>query len=209
MTIRDLRSSDVDWEFSKRILSQYPRMVVRKLFPTVGRSDGVMVGIRAKLGALTAGSTSASVEDAPKFGSTGASEVMLKVTDWSPGQLQRRMVLMRDACQGRHSFNGPKTLALRRLLQRAICHGQVTMVVMPVSPFYRKEFLTLQVTEKFEEALVKLQQEYLQIKLIRLDHIPALDDNNMYSDLVHLNMYGQKIATAGFLDRMGEYTGPQ
>ncbi|MGD0236928.1 MAG: hypothetical protein ABSC55_20645 [Syntrophorhabdales bacterium] len=157
MAIRDLRSSDVDGEFSRRVLSQYPLMVVRKLFPTVGRSDGVMVGIREKLRALTGGSTSADVGDAPKFGSTGASEVTLKVTDWSPGQLQRRIVLMRDACQGKHSFNGPKALALRRLLQRAIGQGQVTMVVMPVSPFYRKEFLSPHVTEEFEGVLVKLQ----------------------------------------------------
>ena len=48
-TLRDLRQCGADWQFSKRMLSQYPAMLVRKLFPTVGRSDGVMVGIRAKL----------------------------------------------------------------------------------------------------------------------------------------------------------------
>lgn len=209
MTIRDLRSSGADWELSKRILSQYPQMVVRKLFPTVGRSDGVMVGIRAKLRALAGGSASADEGDAPKFGSAGASEVTLKVTDWSPGQLQRRMLLMREACQGKHSFHGPKALALRRLLQRATSRGQVIVLAMPVSPFYRKEFLTSHVAEEFEEALVKLQQEYPQIKLIRLDRIPALDDNNMYADFVHLNMYGEKIATVAFLGRLRGYTGSQ
>jgi hypothetical protein len=209
MTIRDLRNTGADWGFSKRILSQYLQMVVRKLFPTVGRSDGVMVGIRAKLRAFTGGPASADDGEAPKFGSTGASEVTLRVTDWSPGQLQRRVLLMREACQGKHSFYGPKALALRRLLQRATFRGQVTVVVMPVSPFYRKEFLTARVTEELEDALAKLQKGYPQIKLIRLDRLPALDDNSMYSDLVHLNVYGEKIATAAFLDRIREYRARQ
>ena len=199
-TIRDLQASGVDWELCKRTLKQYPQMVVRKLFPTVGRSDGVMVGIRAKLQQITSGSKNPYVDDTPKLGAAGESKVTLKVTDWSPGQLQRRMLLMRESCEGKHSFNGPKAFALRRLLQRATRRGEVTMVVMPVSPFYRKEFLSPSVREEFEEALVKLQTEYPQIRLVRLDRISALDDNNMYGDLVHLNMYGEKIATAAFLD---------
>jgi hypothetical protein len=209
MAIRDLWSSDVDWELSRRILDQYPLMVVRMLFPTVGRSDGLLVGIRKKLRTLRGDPTSTDVDDAPKFGSTGALEITEKVTDWSPGRLQRRMVLMREACQRKYSFNGPKALALRRLLRRATSQGQVTMAVVPVSPFYQKEFLSPHVKEEFERVLVKLQHEYPQMKLIRLDSISTLDDNNMYYDLLHLNMYGEKIASAAFLDRMREYTGPQ
>jgi len=209
MAIRDLWNSDVDRELSKRILGQYPLMVVRTLFPTVGRSDGLLVGIRAKFLALGGGPASADVGDAPKFGSTAASEITEKVSDWSPGRLQRRMVLMHEACQSKYSFNGPKALALRRLLRRAASQGQVTMAVMPVSPFYQKEFLSPYVKEEFERVLAKLQHEYPQIKLIRLDSISTLDDNKMYYDLVHLNMYGQKIASAVFLDRMREYTSRQ
>ena len=45
-TVRDLRSSEVDWDLSRRVLSQYPQSYVRVLFPTVGESDAVLVGAR-------------------------------------------------------------------------------------------------------------------------------------------------------------------
>jgi hypothetical protein len=76
------------------------------------------------------------------------------------------------------------------------------MIVMPVSPIYQKEFLTPQVMQDFEDALADLQHRSPKTKLVRLDHLPDLDDDATFSDLVHLNMYGQRIATAAFLSRL-------
>lgn len=201
-TIRDLRRSDLDWQQCKRILSQYPRMFVRKLFPSVGRSDGIMVGVRAKLQKLTGSSSGMDAGEAPKFGGTGKSEVKERITDWSEARLQRRLVLMRGTCQGKHSFNGPKKLALVRLLRQAAAQGQVVLVVMPVSPIYHHEFLTSAVMREFEEALTDIQRQCPAAKLVRLDQVAALDDNGLFSDTVHLNMYGQQIATESFVSQL-------
>ncbi|HEY8037327.1 MAG TPA: hypothetical protein VIF37_17235 [Methylobacter sp.] len=201
-TIRDLQYCGPDRQLCKRILSQYPQMFVRRLFPTVGRSDGVMVGIRAKFNELASGVAGMKEIDAPKLGTTKASEVVEKVSDWSPARMQRRLVLMRTGFQGKHWFNGTKKAALGRLLVQSEHQGPVIMVVMPVSPIYQKEFLAPQVRQEFEETLAELQHLSPQTKLIRLDRLPALEDDRLFSDLVHLNMYGQRIATAAFLTQL-------
>lgn len=200
-SIEELQYCGSDQQLCKRILSQYPQMFVRKLFPTVGRSDGVMVGIRAKLHELASGA-SMEVIDAPKLSSTRASDVVVKLSDWSPARLQRRLVLMRTGFQGKHRFHGPKKVALERLLERAGQQGHVVMVVMPVSPIYQKEFLPPRVMQEFEDALTDLQHSSPQTRLVRLDHLPDLDDDATFSDLVHLNIYGQRIATAAFLTQL-------
>ena len=205
--LRDLWRTDADWQFCKRIISQYPMMVVRKIFPTVGRSDGVMTGVRDWLQKLVQGQSSVDSGDVRKFGSTGASEVKERLSDWPPSRLQRRLVLMRSACQGRHTFNGPKKLALTRLLQQARHHGAVTCVVMPVSPIYQKEFLTPKVRQDFEAVLAELQQQSPRAMLIRLDQLPEFQDNALFSDFVHLNSYGQQIATAAFLSQLKKPAG--
>jgi hypothetical protein len=199
--IRDLQYCGPDRQLCKRILSQYPQTFVRKLFPTVGRSDGVMIGIRAIFNRLANGAAIADVDDAPKFGSTSASEVVQKVADWPQARLQRRLVLMRTGFQGKHWFNGPKNMALARLLEGTGHQGEVVMVVMPVSQIYRKEFLPSQVTQEFEAALAELQRRNPQVMLVRLDQLRDLDNDDMFSDLVHLNMYGQRIATAALLNQ--------
>src|SRR5689334_22217741 len=51
-TMQDLWNSKSDWAFCKRVLSAYPLRYVRLLFPTVGRSQGVMAGLRDKTKAL-------------------------------------------------------------------------------------------------------------------------------------------------------------
>ena len=208
-TIRDLLRCRLDWDLRGRVLNQYPQKFLRKLFPVVGRSDGVMVGVRAKILTLASGSSRADEGDAIRFGPAGALEVTEKVSDWSPGRLQRRLVLLRDACQSKHFFNGPKRMALQRLLRRAVCQGRVTMVVMPVSPVYQKEFLTASAAQDFEETLADLQHQYPQVESVRLDRISALDDNRMFRDFVHLNAYGQRIATLALISRLRTLTSPQ
>ena len=200
VTFQDLWQCGVDWQFRKRILSQYVTMFVRKVFPTVGRSDGVMTGVREKLEQIVGGAAHTEEGEGPKFGAYDNTQSKDKVTDWSPGHLLRRLALMRTACQGKHLFSGPKKLALERLLQQGGRQGEVTLVVMPVSPIYRKEFLSPRVLREFEGELDEMQQRCPQTRLIRLDQIPALQDNNMFRDFVHLNMFGDQIATAVFLD---------
>lgn len=201
-TAQDLWRSGADWQFSKRILSQYAVMLVRKLFPTVGRSDGVMAGIRDAAQEAIYGRSKMESTDDPKFGPANMSEVNDRLTDWSPARLQRRLVLMRMKCQGKHAFNGLKKMALIRLLQRASQNGQVVVLVVPVSPIYQKEFLTPTIAREFEETVAEIQSCCAQTRLIRLDHVTALDDNNLFGDLVHLNTNGQRIATAALVDQM-------
>jgi len=199
-TLRDLRQSGADWQFSKRMLSQYPVMLVRKLFPTVGRSDGVMVGIRAKLLKLIGQSVDAGA--APKFGGTAKSDIQERVSDWDEARTQRRLVLLRAACQGKQSFDGPKSLAFLRLLHRAERHSEVILVVVPQPPIYRDALLPPAAMRQFDDELSQLQRECRQLHVVRLDRLPTLDHNELFYDDVHLNMYGQQIATAAFQARL-------
>ena len=201
-TVQDLWRCGADWQFCKRILSQYPVMVLRKLFPTVGRSDGVLTGIRDVLQEAAFGRSKMETSDNPKFGPANTSETKEKLTDWSPARLQRRLVLMRTTCQGKHSFHGPKKLALTRLLQQASHQGQVVLIVVPVSPIYQKEFLTPIAAQELEETIAEVQHCCPQTRLIRLDQLAALEDNDVFRDLVHLNTKGQQIATPALLEQL-------
>jgi hypothetical protein len=200
-TLGDLWQCQVDWEFRKRILSQYAMMCVRKFFPTVGRSDGVMTGVRDKIMRMLGRSLDGVDGDAPKFGFTDNITSQEKVTTWSAGHQLRRLTLMRIACQGKHSYNGPKKLALARLLEQADRQGEVLLIVMPVSPIYHKEFLGKSEIEEFETELADMQKGRPKLKVVRLDQIPSLRNDEMYRDFVHLNMFGNQIATAAFLNR--------
>ena len=200
--IGDLRRVGADWPFCKRILSQYPVVLIRKLFPTVGRSDGVMTGIRDWLQAMMQRPGSARSSERVGFATSDESLLRQRLSDWFPARLQRRLVLMRSACQGRHAFNGPKKMALTRLVEQAGHQGAVTLVVVPVSPTYQKEFLTSKVREEFEAALAELKQLCPRARLVRLDQLPTLWDNGLFSDIVHLNLYGRQIATAAFFNQL-------
>jgi hypothetical protein len=201
-TIRDLRLSGAEWPFSRRILDQYPVMFIRQLFPTVGRSDGVMVGLRSKIQRVFGRTVAAG--DAPKFAATGKSEIAERLSDWDEARLERRLVLMQTAVEGKHPFNGPKKLALSRILQRAEKQGPVVFLVLPNSPAYRQALMTTAETQEFENELSDLQRLNPQTPMVRLDQFPDLDHNAYYYDLVHLNMYGQQIATDTFLTRLKE-----
>jgi hypothetical protein len=201
-TIGDLRKSDLDWQQWKRILSQYPRMLVRKLFPSVGRSDGILVGFRAKLQKLMGRSADRDAGEAPKLVDTGKSEIKERISDWSEARLQRRLVLLRGTCQGKQSFDGPKKAALVRLLQQAEKQGPAMLVVMPVPPIYHREFLGPAVIREFEDTLADVQRLCPAAKLVRLDRVAALDNNELFYDPVHLNMYGQQIATESFMGQL-------
>jgi hypothetical protein len=196
-TIADLRVSRPGWHFGKRLLAQYPMMWLRKLFPTSGRSDGVMVGLRALVQRLAGKSPDAA--EMPKFGVFGESEIKVRLSDWSQARRERRLELLRSACLGKQSYNGPKRLALLRLIQQAQTQGEVVLVVVPEPPLYREALLPPRAIAQMEEELTELQTRCRSLHIIRLDAQAALDRNELYYDYLHLNKYGREIATEALL----------
>ncbi len=202
-TILDLWHSSTDWQFSKRLLSQYPLSYLQRLFPTAGQSEAVLVGLRRQLPQRLRSSSAAEEranslvlpsEPVMNFGTIDA-----KVSDWTPSRTLWRLAQMRSENQGKHAFNGVKSLAFERMLLRAQKHGSVMVVVLPVSPTYAREFLTPDVVHDFEKALDKAKRIDPQAQFVRLDKLPALNSDDNFGDLVHLNGAGKRIATDAFL----------
>jgi hypothetical protein len=209
-TIQDLWQSNSDWQFSNRLLSQYPLSYLRELFPTAGTSDAVLVRLRRKLprqlrlnAAAEDGSNSLVLPRGPvlNFG-----EINAKVSDWSPSRTLRGLAGVRSENRGRHAFNGPKKLAFERMLLRAEQQGRVIVVVLPVAPAYVREFVTSEVARNFENVLDETQHIDPQAQFVRLDELPALNSDEYYGDLVHLNGTGRRIATGAFLSWLRQRT---
>ena len=205
-TASDLWQSRAGWASSKRILSQYPLRYVRVLFPTVGRSDGVMVGAREKLSFLLRPWVTINSETGPSVaegtGVTQEEPRTEKVTEWSKARMLRRLALMRSACQGKHSFQGPKNLAFSRMIERAQAKGPVVVAVLPVSPIYVSEFLTPEIKGQFEDSLSKIEQAFPKATWVHLEQLPELHSNEYFWDFVHMNASGQGIATDAFLSQL-------
>jgi len=202
-TISDLWNSGSSWEFSKRLLSQYPLAYLRQAFPTAARSDAVLVGLRKKLRELRPARGSA--DDRALGGVVLPGSVLQfgedreKVSDWPAGKKLRRGALMYSHIQGRHAFEGPKRLAFDRMMKRAVQSGRTIIAVMPVSPAYFETFPDPASKAAFEDFLREVERDYKGITLIRLDQLPTLASNEYYSDLVHLNSAGRRLATEAFL----------
>lgn len=198
-TIRDLWASHASWPLAKRIISQYPLAFVRTFFPTAGRSDAVLVGFRERIRSI-AGLQGAKEDQAralvlPPKGLLKFGESTTRLSDLSEGRLRRRMAMMRADCQGLHDFDGPKREALRRILETGLAKGQVVLVVMPVAPAYQAEFVNDEVRKKFEQSISELKAENPTLQVLRLDTLPTLASNEYFSDPVHLNGEGRRIAT--------------
>jgi len=209
-TIKDLLDSGADWPYGKRLLSQYPLRYLRVLYPTAGRSERIMVGIRGKLNEL---GLPVESEAGPTltFNETGSSQKTKKETiiDWPIGKTLRRLAFLRSISQGKHGFNGPKKLALLRMLRQAQERGHTVVVVLPVSSIYGKEFLTSEVNREFEAALTEAQHSVPKASWVRLDQVNGLTSNEYFWDFVHMNSYGQTIATEAFLRQFKEFTSLQ
>jgi hypothetical protein len=212
-TIEDLWHSGADWSYSKRLLSSYPLSYLRELYPTAGRSDGVMVGIREKLNRMGPAIFSMESESSPTLTFNEASSLQdkktQKVTNWSPARILRRLAVLRSLSQGKHGFDGPKKLALLRMLRWAKQRGHTVVVVLPVSPIYAKEFLTSEANREFEAALAEAQHSVPEVNWIRLDQVNELNSNEYFVDFVHMNSYGKMIATEEFLRHFAELTSLQ
>ena len=138
-TMADLWHSDSDLAFAKRLSGCYPRAWVRTFFPTAGRSDHVIFGLRDKARTLLPLAGNDPDRDANlRVAADYTSEARL--TDWPKDRLLRRLAVMRSL-QGKPWFSGPKHLALRRMLQQARRQGAVFVIVLPVSPPFVAELL--------------------------------------------------------------------
>jgi hypothetical protein len=205
-TARDLWNSHADWAFTRRLLGQYPSMYVRKVFPTVGNGDAILVGVRSKIREhLRLASASEDRETAlflPSKPVLEFGESTVRVSDWTAGRIQRRLALVRAENGGRHAFSGPKRLALHRMLLRARQKGGVIVAVLPISQAYVNEFLTPDVVEAFEKALAEETDDVPGVQVVRLDRVQGLTSHDYFMDLVHLNSAGRSVATAAFLDKL-------
>jgi hypothetical protein len=205
--LRDLAGAGAGWSSTKRVLSQYPLKYLRILFPTAGRSHGVMGGLKEHLRVWLRPWVKLDSEVGPSVPTIGTGTVnpdhLVRISDWTEGNLMRQLAKMRAACQGRHSYGGLKKRALTRMLTRAGQQGRVVVVVLPVSAAYEKEFLTGSVMREFESTLTDLQQSQPEAIWVRLDQEPGLNSNRHFSDVVHMNYYGQQLATDAFLSKCG------
>lgn len=82
----------------------------------------------------------------------------------------------------------------------------VVLAVLPESPAFRAAFLSPDSSERFDQMLTSIGAEHPGVRFLRLDREPSLGSDQLYFDLVHLNVYGREIATgrmAEFLVSMG------
>lgn len=202
-TVADLWYSGMNWHDSKRVLSQYPLAYLRQLFPTAGDSDFVLVGLRRKLPssfrAAAAAEDRANSMVLPKQAVMDYGRSTEKLSDWPEAKRLRRLASMRSEAQGLHLFEGPKHLALLRMLRREQAYGGTIVVVLPVAPLYLDAFVTPQAGANFENALAEVRSAFPDAQFIRLDRVPELQSDACFSDPVHLNGDGRDIATAAFL----------
>ena len=204
-TVVDLWKSSPSWDFSKRLLSQYLLSFSRLFFPTAGRSDAAMVRTRDKIRSIL-GRTQRSGEDNVEVLPSGPilefGGLKRQLSTWPKGRLVRRLALLRASMDDRHAFNGPKKLALTRMIHTALRAGNVIVVVMPMAPTYVNNLVTSSELEQFEFLIGELQANYPSVTFVRLDRWPALRVDDVFSDFVHLNGDGRDIATAAFIEVM-------
>jgi hypothetical protein len=202
-TLADLRASSADASQYRRLLGQYPMAFVRRLFPTAGYTDKVLVGLRAKARVLLKLPSRAEDEENALVLPSGAvlqfGYSSKKVSDWDIARMVRRLALLRSENGARHAFDGPKQLAFKRMLAWARSRGDVIIVVLPVAQAYADEFLNAEVMARFEAALADAHAVAPEAMLVRLDRAPHLSSHDYFSDLVHLNGAGRQIATDVFL----------
>jgi hypothetical protein len=179
--------------------SWYAMTWARAIFPTAGRSDQVIFGLRDRARGDGDGDVGTGLTVAADFVPED------KVTDWPPDRLLRRMAVMRSN-QGRPWFSGPKHHSLLRLLQQARRQGAVVVLVLPVSPPFVEQLLTEADIERFEASLAEAKRLVPAAVWVRLDEMPALNSADYYSDFVHLNREGRTIATPELLKTLGGAT---
>lgn len=194
-TVSDLRESGADWPFTKRVLWSYPLPWLQQLFPVAGRSTGVMVNLRDKARSVRHRQPAAEPETRLTFKTDDDYGRPEKLSDWDAGRVARNVSQLTGAGFANGRFDGPKALSLARILKRAAGREPTLVLVFPVSPPYRQAFAGKTSVARFEEALDRAKAADPQLRMIRLDHEPALRNAEVFWDLVHLNDDGRRFAT--------------
>ena len=198
--IASLRADQADWQEAKTVLGQYPVAWLRVLFPTLGRSKGIMGTALMKVhGLLQHSSRQLETLAGPvlDFGKRPAHDeyASQKLSDWSRSKVISKLVGMRVEFHGAHSFAGAKKRALERMLQYANQRGGSVVLVMPISTAYNGEFVSAELARQFETALAEVHRHAPQTEFLRLDQLPGATSDENFCDLVHMNVPGQKLAT--------------
>jgi hypothetical protein len=201
--LHDLWVTRSDWSFAKRVIAQYPMKYLRRLFPAAGRSLVVMISIKAKLlewrdrivGREPRVAASSEVDFDAEFSQA--------ITDWQPSHLLEQITILRGLCQNRHAYDGPKHEALRRFVSGASRTGRVVVIVLPVSPEYRRALVTERAELQFEASLKAARDVAPGALWVRVDQLPELNSNQFFQDLAHMNSRGRKIATQAVCDALG------
>ena len=201
-TLHDLRASRTDWTATKRILWSYPLPWVQRVFPVAGQSNAVMVGAREKVRALLKHQPEPEPEERLSFKTDEDAVRPEKLSDWDAGRVARNLSQLTSAGLERGGFDGPKSLALARILARAAHQEPTVVLVLPVSPPYLGKFGDAASVAAFEQALARLKAADPNVRIIRLDREPVLQPAEVFWDLVHLNDDGRRIATGLVIDHL-------
>jgi hypothetical protein len=200
-TWHDLRESRADESLRRRTLGQYPLRYLRVLFPTAGRSMGLLVGLRKVARDLVHRHGASTAEPLPTFNNAMVWPTN-RISDWDAGRRLRNTEQQRTLSADRHSFAGPKRRALERMLRLALTRGQAVVVVMPESPIYDRDVIDPSVKKAFAAEVEDVAARFPAVKWIRLDRLNELHSNELYWDLVHLNAAGRPMATAALIQQL-------
>ena len=201
-TLNDLRASHTDWPTTKRLLWAYPLPWVQRVFPVAGRSTTVMVALREKARALRPRAPAAEPDSLLTFKTDEDTVRPEKLSDWDAGRVARNLSQLTGAGLLHGRFDGPKSLALARILERAARQEPTVVLVLPVSPPYREAFGDAASVAEFERALERVKAADPHLQMIRLDQATGLQSAEVFWDLVHLNDDGHRIATRLVLEQL-------
>lgn len=206
-TIQTLRETDANWKDSMHALNQYPMTWLRTLFPTLGRSRGIMGMLRQNAANWIKPSSSTSARMAGptiNFGKDTDDDEYKRqrMSDWPESKVIGKLSAIQADFDGPHSYDGVKRMAFERMLQYGCHRGRTIVVVMPVSPAYSREFMPPETAKKFEQAIIELQRGAPQSEWLRFDQLPGLAVAENFCDLDHLNVFGKRIATEALQARL-------
>ncbi|HEV2327261.1 MAG TPA: hypothetical protein VGY56_00560 [Verrucomicrobiae bacterium] len=199
-TIKSLIAIHAGWSYSKRAISEYPFSWLRALFPTIGRSRDIMGLINKRIHGLLHHSAESSDTPAGPILEVGKEKVadsyrLQHIESLSQSELAGIIASTRASFQGKDAFNGQKFQAFLRMLQYGCERGPTIVVVVPVSSWYSKQFMTSELSNEFEGAIAEAQHRYPKVEWLRLDRVAGLDSGSNFCDIVHMNVYGDQKTT--------------
>ena len=194
-TFGDLRASHTDWTAAKRVLWSYPLPWIQRAFPLAGRSTTVMVNLRDKVRSLRKRPAEIAPESRLSFKTDEDSGHPEKLSEWDAGRVGRNLSQLTVSGLAHGRFDGPKSLALSRILKSAANREPTVVLVLPVSPPYRQAFADDASVEVFERAIERMKSADPNLQIVRLDRELPLQPAEVFWDLVHLNDDGNHIAT--------------